>query len=102
MQWAIPSCTGAREQRITIDMLSYILIGLTLSLFGLAGLQFFYLNYLERIDRSRKNHLRELEHDRKYLEQRLAEAENRIAEQDRILEQRLEEEESWAEVIDER
>jgi 16S rRNA C1402 (ribose-2'-O) methylase RsmI len=83
-------------------MLSYILIGLSLSLFGLAGLQFFYLNYLERIDRSRKAHLRELEHQRKYLEQRLAEAEARIAEQDRILEDYVEQEEAWAEVIEER
>lgn len=83
-------------------MLSYILIGLSLSLFGLAGLQFFYLNYLERIDRSRKAHLREMEHHRKHLEQRLAEAEDRIAEQDRILEEYAEEEETWAEVIEER
>jgi len=83
-------------------MLSYILIGLSLSLFGLAGLQFFYLNYLERIDRSRKAHLRELEHRRKYLEQRLAEAESRIAEQDKILEDYMEQEEAWAEVIEER
>jgi len=83
-------------------MLSYILIGLSLSLFGLAGLQFFYLNYLERIDRSRKAHLREMEHQRKYLEQRLAEAESRIAEQDRILEDYVEQEEAWAEVIEER
>jgi 16S rRNA C1402 (ribose-2'-O) methylase RsmI len=83
-------------------MLSYILIGLSLSLFGLASLQFFYLNYLERIDRSRKTHLRELEHHRKHLEQRLSEAESRIAEQDRILEDYMEQEEAWAEVIEER
>lgn len=83
-------------------MLSYILIGLSLSLFGLAGLQFFYLNYLERVDRARKNHLRELEHHRRHLEQRLSEAENRIAEQDKVLESYVEEEESWAEVLEER
>jgi 16S rRNA C1402 (ribose-2'-O) methylase RsmI len=83
-------------------MLSYILIGLSLSLFGLAALQFFYLNYLERIDRSRKAHLRELEHHRKHLEQRLSEAESRIAEQDRRLEDYVEQEEAWAEVIEER
>ena len=83
-------------------MLSYILIGLSLSLFGLAALQFFYLNYLERIDRSRKNHLREMEHQRKYLEQRLREAEDRIAEQDKLLDEYLQEEEQWAEVIEER
>lgn len=81
-------------------MLSYILIGLSLSLFGLAGLQFFYLNYLERIDRSRKNHLRELEHYRRHLEHKLEEAENRIAEQDKILESYIEEEETWAEVLE--
>ncbi len=35
-------------------MMLYILIGLSLSLTGVAGLQFFYMMYLERIDREQK------------------------------------------------
>lgn len=83
-------------------MLSYILIGLSLSLFGLAATQFFYLNYLERVDRSRRNHLRELENYRRDLERRLEDAEMRIEEQDRLLEAYYVEEDTWAEVIEEK
>ncbi len=36
-------------------MMWYVLIGLSLSLAGVAGLQFFYLIYLERIDREQKS-----------------------------------------------
>lgn len=83
-------------------MLSYILIGLSLSLFGLAALQFFYLNYLERVDRSRRSHLRELENYRRDLERRLQDAGARIEEQDRLLESYYEAEDTWAEVIEEK
>lgn len=83
-------------------MLSFILIGLSLSLFGLAGVQFFYLNYLERLDRSRKKHIRELEQNCKRLTQRLDQAAERIAEQDKLLEPFYREEDAWAEVIEER
>jgi hypothetical protein len=83
-------------------MLSFILIGLSLSLFGLAAVQFFYLNYLERLDRSRKKHIRELEQNCKRLTYRLDQATDRIAEQDKLLEPFYREEETWAEVIEER
>jgi hypothetical protein len=83
-------------------MLSFILIGLSLSLFGLAGVQFFYLNYLERLDRSRKKHIRELEQTCKRLTYRLDQATERIAEQDKLLEPYYGDEEMWAEVIEEK
>ena len=42
-------------------MMWYVLIGLSLSLAGVAGLQFFYMAYLERLDREHKKRIRELE-----------------------------------------
>ncbi len=88
-------------------MMIYVLIGLSLSLSGLAGLQFFYLIYLERIDREQKKRIHELERHSKHLSKRLSQAEQQIAEQDEILENILDEfeddeEEVWADVIEDR
>lgn len=87
-------------------MLVYVLIGLSLSLAGLAGLQFLYMIYLERMDREHKKRIRELEKHSKHLAVRLYEAEQQIAEQNEILEAFYvdieEEEEVWADVIDDR
>ncbi|MBS1793447.1 MAG: hypothetical protein JSS81_06310 [Acidobacteria bacterium] len=89
-------------------MLVYGLICLSLSLAGVAGLQFFYLAYLERVDRSRKNRVRELEQHCKYLAGRLRDAERQITEQTDFIEAIYEEfdtedeEEIWADVIEER
>ncbi len=87
-------------------MMWYILIGLSLSLACVAGLQFFYMLYLERISNERKKRIYELE---RYLEQiakRLSEAEQQIADQNDILEkmfeENVEEEEIWADVIEDR
>ena len=84
----------------------YILIGLSLSLLGVAGLQFFYLMYLERIDRERKIRIQELEHHCKYLISRLKEVEQQLAEQaeliDAIYEESEDDEEVWADVIEDR
>jgi len=84
----------------------YVLIGLSLSLAGVAGLQFFYLIYLERIDREQKKRIQELERHSKHLSKRLSQAEQQIAEQDEILENILDEfedgEEVWADVIEDR
>lgn len=86
-----------------MDMLfSFILIGLSFSLLGLAATQFFYMNYLERMDRSRKKHIHDLEERNKRLTYRLGVANDRIADQDKMLEVYREEEEVWAEVIEER
>ncbi len=83
----------------------YVLIGLSLSLAGVAGLQFFYLIYLERINKGQKKRINELERQSKYLSKRLGEAERKIAEQSEILESvfdEYEEEEVWADVIEDR
>ena len=83
----------------------YVLIGLSLSLAGVAGLQFFYLVYMERIDREHKKRIHELERRTKYLSNRLQDAEQQITEQNDILESIFddfgEEEEVWADVIEE-
>ena len=85
----------------------YILIGLSLSLSGVAGLQFFYMIYLEKVDRERQKRIRELEHHCQYLAKRLRRAEAQVNEQNDMLEAFYEEtedeeEEVWADVIDER
>ena len=85
----------------------YVLIGLSLSLAGVAGLQFFYLIYMERIDREHKKRIHELENRTKYLSNRLQDAEQQITEQNDILESIFDdfgedaEEEVWADVIEE-
>lgn len=84
-------------------MLLYALICLSLALVGVAGLQFMYLFYLDRIDQERKKRIREVEHKCRQLTERLAEAKTRIAEQDALIETLSpENEEAWADVIDER
>ncbi|HLM00369.1 MAG TPA: hypothetical protein VK400_04880 [Pyrinomonadaceae bacterium] len=86
----------------------YILIGLSLSLLCVAGLQFFYLMYLERIDRERKIRIQDLEHHCKYLTARLKEVEHQLAEQAELIDAMYEEspdedeEEVWADVIEDR
>ena len=88
-------------------MLLYVLIGLSLSLAGVSGLQFFYMIYLERINREYDKRVRELEHKNKYIAKRLAEAESQISDQNELIdafydEVDEDEEEVWADVIDER
>lgn len=89
-------------------MLMYVLICLSLSLAGVAGLQFFYMAYLERLDREQKKRIHELERHSKYLSNRLKDAEQQISEQNDLIEaiydefDAEDEEEVWADVIDER
>ena len=83
----------------------YILIGLSLSLAGVAGLQFFYMIYLERINQEQKKRIYELERHSKKLSKRLGEAEQQAARQNEVLEsmfEEFEEEEVWADVIEDR
>ncbi len=87
--------------------MTYVLIGLSLSLACVAGLQFFYMLYLERISNERKKRTVELERHTKQLAKRLSEAEQQIADQNEILESVFdeyeeEEEEVWADVIEDR
>ena len=88
-------------------MMIYVLICLTLSLAGVAGLQFFYLTYLERMDKETRRALRETERQNRRLKQRLFDAELQIAEQAKLIEavyddSNDEEEEVWADVIEDR
>ena len=85
-------------------MLLYALICLSLALVGIAGLQFTYLFYLDKVDHERKKLIHQLEIDCRRLASRLAEAETRVAEQDLILNKLLLEsgDEAWADIIEER
>lgn len=92
---------------LEVIMMSFILIGVSLTLASFAGLQFFYLFYLERVSNEHKKRIRELEHHCKYLSKRLNEAESQLVEQNELLETFYDEfededEEVWADVIDER
>ena len=87
-------------------MLMYALIGLSLVLTGIVGLQFTYLFYVDRIYRERKKYLRSLEQKCSQLNDRLEAAERRVAEQNDLLEtihpQLGKEDEVWADVIEDR
>lgn len=88
-------------------MMWYVLIGLSLSLACVAGLQFFYMAYLERLDREHKKRIRELERHTKYLTGKLHDAEIRVVEQKNLLESFLDEfdeddDDVWADVIEDR
>jgi len=85
-------------------MLMYALICLSLALVGIAGLQFTYLFYLDRVDRERRKLIHELEVECRRLSTQLADAEARAAEQDQILTKVFAEspEDSWADIIEER
>lgn len=86
-------------------MLYYVLIGLCLSLVGVAGLQLMYLFYLDRLDGERKKKIVELEHRCSELSARLASARNKISEQEEVIENlevlQHRQEEVWADVIEE-
>lgn len=83
-------------------MLIVALIGLLFVLVGVAGLQFTYLFYFDRIDRERKKHIHELEQRSKTLAEKLDIAERRVEEQDKTLSELGVESEVWAEVIEDR
>ena len=87
-------------------MLTYALIGLSLVLLGVAGLQFTYMFYVERLYRERIRHTKLLERRNGRLRRQLDEAEDVIAEQQALLDkfgiETTGEDESWADLIDER
>ncbi|MEQ1606131.1 MAG: hypothetical protein ABL999_14815 [Pyrinomonadaceae bacterium] len=86
-------------------MLMYFLIGLSLVLVGIVGLQFSYMFWVERLYKERRTYLRQLEAKYARQSQRLAEAERRLAEQKELLETAYpafgKEDEVWADVIEE-
>ena len=84
-------------------MTIYVLICLSLSLVGVAGLQFFYLVYLERVTNEHKRKIRELEHRCKNLTNKLQIAELQLNEQTELIDSFYGEEpkeEVWADVIE--
>jgi hypothetical protein len=85
-------------------MLLYALIGLSLALVGISGLQFTYLFYLDKVDKERKKLIHQLEGECKRLSGRLSDAEKRVAEQDLVLQKIYIEsgDEMWADIIEER
>lgn len=87
-------------------MTIYVLICLCLSLAGMAGLQFFYLAYLERIEYEHKKRIHELERLNRQISQKLFDAQLQIKEQTELLEAVYEDyegdEDVWADVIEDR
>ena len=86
-------------------MLLYVLIGLCLSLAGVAGLQLMYMFYLDRLDRQRKKHMHDLEVECRRLANLLADADRELKIKSELLAvayPELDYEESWADVIEER
>jgi hypothetical protein len=82
-------------------MLSYVLIGLSLALTGVAGLQLMYMFYLDRVDKERKKRIAELERRCRSLTKRLEDAERRIEEQEEVIATLYEEDDDrWADVLD--
>ena len=86
-------------------MLLYLLIGLSLALAGVAGLQFMYMFYLDRLDKERKKRLHELEQRCSHLTNGLSRADDKIAKQNQMLEalnlKTGRNEEAWADLIEE-
>lgn len=83
-------------------MLLYVVICVALAMAGVAGLQFFYLAYLERISNHLKRRIHELERQNNLLYHRWQEAEQQITsyqalEAEEIIE---EDEEVWSEIIE--
>lgn len=85
-------------------MLVYGLIGLSLALSGTAIILFMYLAYLDRVEKEHKKYIVHLEAKCRRLSRKLDEAETQIAEQSKLLGEfyECEEEEVWADVIDDR
>jgi len=86
-------------------MLLYVLIGLCLSLAGVAGLQLMYMFYLDRIDRERKRHVHDLEVECRRLSKRLGDVETELKMKNEMLSvayPEFDDEEAWADVIEER
>jgi hypothetical protein len=84
----------------------FALIGLCLALLGVAGLEFTYLFYVERIYRERQKHEKALERKCARLADKLDAAEARVREQSELIASMCPEavvdEEAWADVIEDR
>ena len=85
-------------------MLMYALIGLSLVLVGIVGLQFTYLFYADKLYQERKKYLQTLEQKHAEVTRRLDIAEHLIAEQNARLEAVYlapgKQDDAWAKVIE--
>jgi hypothetical protein len=89
---------------------TYFLIGIVIILAGIAGLQLFYMGYLERLGKEHRRRIGELEKHCAHLSRRLGDAEDNLAHQSEIIQAMeyydeehpvTDEEEVWADVIEE-
>jgi len=81
----------------------YVLICLSLSLAGIPGLQFFYLAYLDRLDKDQKKRIRELERHCMVLTNQLQVAEAVVADKKTDQSESTDEDDNevWADVLEE-
>ncbi len=66
-------------------MLMSFLIGLLFVLIGTTGLQFFYLFYVDRLNRERRNYIKSLERRNRVLTAELGMASSKLAEREKML-----------------
>lgn len=82
----------------------YALICVSLVLLGVAGLQFMYLFYVDRLYRERKKYLQDLEYRYARLTARLEYAEKKLAEQAETIAtltgDEVYEDDTWEEIIE--
>jgi hypothetical protein len=83
------------------EMLLYVVICVALAMAGVAGLQFFYLAYLERIGNQLKRRIQELERQNAVLYHRWQDAEHQLNSYQALdAEEIYEDEEVWSEIIE--
>ena len=86
-------------------MLMYFLIGLSLVLLGIVGLQFTYMFWVERMYKERRSYLRDLERKYARINQRLIAAERRLSHENELIDTTYsdfgKEDEIWEDVIEE-
>jgi hypothetical protein len=82
-------------------MTTYVLVLIACLLLVIAGVQFFYLAFLERRDKQQKRRIRELERQTGNLFKRLGEAEFRISKQQTFFDsiESVDSAEIWADLI---
>jgi 16S rRNA C1402 (ribose-2'-O) methylase RsmI len=86
-----------------MQLLYYVVICTALAMAGIAGLQFFYLAYLERVGNQLKRRIHELERQNATLYHRWQDAEHKLAEYHILEAEEIieDEEEIWSEIIEE-
>ncbi len=82
-------------------MMLYVVICIALAMAGVAGMQFFYLAYMERVGRQHQRRIKGLERQNALLYHRWQETERALAGyEDLAAEEVVEEEEVWSEIIE--